>query len=218
MTRLTKILIAGTALLTLPLSQAYADGSTSQSGSDVLNGQIDLQLSSSHLNTQVANVAGGVTNASSAVGNNVEVVTMNNTNVNNSQYVGNVSISADQSASVYNTGGGVTLSSQAACNAADVSTDPHTASIYSSQDCNASDPSALLNANVGTVNGSVSLASQAIGNSFSEDTNAANMPVQNYQTNNANIASTVNSKVTNINGTVSVNSTAVGNNAQIVQY
>jgi hypothetical protein len=216
MTRLTKILITGTALLILPLNLAYADGSTS--GSNVLNGQIDLQLSSSHLNTSVSNSPGNVANASSAVGNNVEVVTMDNTNVTNSQYVGNVSINADQNANVQNIGGTVSLSSQAACNAADVSTDPHTAAIYSNQTCNASDPSALLNANVANINNDVSLSSQAIGNSFSEDTNAQYMPVQNYQTNSASIASTVNSKVTNVNGNITINSTAVGNNAQIVQY
>src|SRR5580692_1405154 len=128
MTRLTKILIAGTALLTLPLSQAYADGSTNQTGSDVLNGQVDLQLSSSQLNTNINNAAGNVNNASTAVGNNAEIVTMDNTTVTNSQYVGNISISADQNASVSNVGGTVTLSSQAVCNSVDVSTDPHTAS------------------------------------------------------------------------------------------
>jgi hypothetical protein len=44
------------------------------------------------------------------------------------------------------------------------------------------------------------------------------MPVQNIQTNNANIAATVNSTVYNVNGAVSVNASAVGNNAQIIHY
>ena len=100
MTRLTKILITGTALTILPLSLAFADGSTNGTGSDVLNGQIDFQVTSSNLNTQVSNVAGNVATTSAAVGNNLEVVTMDNTNVTNDQYVSGVSISADQNANV----------------------------------------------------------------------------------------------------------------------
>jgi hypothetical protein len=64
----------------------------------------------------------------------------------------------------------------------------------------------------------VTLGATSVGNSFSEDTNAATMPVQNIQTNNSNIAATVNSQVYNVNGNVSVNSSAIGNNAQIVHY
>jgi hypothetical protein len=75
-----------------------------------------------------------------------------------------------------------------------------------------------LNASVSNVGSDVTLGATSIGNNFSEDTNAATMPVQNIQTNNANIAATVNSTVYNVNGTVSVNSSAIGNNAQIVHY
>jgi hypothetical protein len=218
MIRLTRILIAGTALAILPLSLACAQTSNNSDGSIVLNGQIDLHLSSSNVNTSITNAAGNVSGTSAAVGNNLEVVTMNNANVSNNQYVSSVSISADQNATVKNTGGMVTLESQAICNAADVSTDPHTTAVASQQECQANDPSALLNATVTNAGNDVSLSSQAVGNSFSEDTNAAYMPTQNTQLNASNIASTVNSKVTNVQGNVTVNSAAIGNNAQIVQY
>lgn len=203
----------------LPLNLAYAQATTdTNSGSLVLNGQIDMHLSSSNVNTSVTNAVGNVAGTSAAVGNNLEVVTMNDANVTNNQYVTSVSISADQNANVLNVGGTTTLTSQAICNAADVSTDPHTTAVYSSQNCQANDPSALLNATVTNAGNDVSLSSQAVGNSFSEDTNAAYMPTQNYQTNASNIASTVNAKVTNVSGNVTVNSAAIGNNAQIVQY
>lgn len=170
------------------------------------------------MNTNIANIAGNVTGTSAAVGNNLQVVTMNDSNVTNNQYTTSVSISADQNATVANTGGTVDLQSQAICNAADVSTDPHTTAVYSNQNCQANDPSALLNASVTNAGNDVSLASTAVGNTFTEDTNAAYMPTQNYQTNASNIASTVNANVKNVSGNVSVNSAAIGNNAQIVQY
>ena len=218
MTRLIKILITGTALTILPLSLAFADGSTNGNGSNVLNGQIDFQVTSSNLNTNVATVTGNVSNASSAVGNNLEVVTLDNTHVTNDQYVSGVSISADQTANVNAVSGTVNLQSQAICNAADVSTDPHVAAVNSNQVCNANDPSSYLNANVSNIGNDVTLGATSVGNSFSEDTNAATMPVQNQQTNNSNIAATVNSTVYNVNGNVSVNSSAIGNNAQIIHY
>ena len=218
MTRLTKILITGTALMILPLNPAFADGSTNGNGSYVLNGQVDFQVTSANLNTTVNNVNGSVANTSSAVGNNLEVVTMDNTVVTNKQYVSGVSIAADQNATVTNVSGTVNLQSQAICNAADVSTDPHVAAVASNQDCNSNDPSSLLNANVANIGNDVTLGATSIGNNFSEDTNAATMPVQNIQTNNANIAATVNSTIYNVNGAVSVNSSAIGNNAQIVHY
>jgi hypothetical protein len=166
----------------LPLNLAFADGSTSGTGSNVLNGQIDFQVTSSNLNTNVSTVNGSVSNASSAVGNNLEVVTMDNTVVTNNQYVSGVSISADQTANVNAVSGSVNLQSQAICNAADVSTDPHVAAVSSNQVCNANDPSSYLAANVSNVGNGVTLGAQSIGNSFSEDTNAATMPVQNIQT------------------------------------
>jgi len=216
MTRLAKILIMGTAIAILPLSLACAQ--TSTDGSIVLNGQVDLKTTFSIANTNIGNIAGNVNGSSGSTGNNLEVVTMNNANVSNSQFVGGVSISADQNATVQNTGGTVTLQSQALCNAADVSTDPHTTAVNSTQTCYANDPAALLNASVTNAGNDVSLSSQGVGNSFSMDTNAAYMPVQNAQMNMSNVASTVNSTVKNVAGNVTVSSSSVGNTAQIVQY
>src|SRR5271163_4158954 len=160
MINLTKTLIAGTALMILPLSQTYAQGSNNNSdGSIVLNGQVDLHLSSSNVNTNITNTAGNVAGTSASVGNNLEVVTMDDASVNNNQYVSSVSISADQNANVQNAGGTVTLQSQATCNAADVSTDPHTTTVNSTQECQANDPSALLNATVTNTGNDVSLSS-----------------------------------------------------------
>lgn len=170
------------------------------------------------MNTSVVNTAGNVTGTSASVGNNLEVVTMNNASVNTTQFVGSVSIAADQNANVQNANGTVTLQSQALCNAADVSTDPHTTAVNSSQTCYANDPSALLNGNVLNAGNDVSLSSQAVGNAFSMDTNAASMPVNNTQVNGSATASTVNSVVKNTYGNVTINSSSIGNNAQIVQY
>jgi len=121
------------------------------------------------VNTTVTNVAGNVAGSSASVGNNLAVVTMNDANVNNNQYVSSVSIAADQNATVTNVGGTVNLSSQAICNAADVSTDPHTTAVTSQQECQANDPSALLNAKVLNAGNDTSLSSQAVGNSFSRN-------------------------------------------------
>ncbi len=166
----------------------------------------------------MTNTAGNVTGTVSAVGNNLQAVTMDNANVTNNQYVSSVSISADQNANVTNVGGTTNLQSQAICNAADVSTDPHSTAVYSNQECEGKDPSALLNATVTNAGNDVQLSGQAIGNSFSEDSNAAVMPTQNHQLNASNNSATVNAKVTNVQGNVTVNATAIGNNAQIVQY
>jgi lipid-binding SYLF domain-containing protein len=75
-----------------------------------------------------------------------------------------------------------------------------------------------MNANLKNIGGDVSLATTAVGNTFSEDTNARTAPVQNYQINNAGTFATSNTTVQNVGGGVSVSATAIGNNAQIVHY
>lgn len=214
MRHLAKILIASTALLTLPLSLAYAGDSTSQ----ILNGQVDFHVDHSNLNLNVNDAAGNTVGASVAGGNAVDITTMNNTTVTNNQYVSSVSISSDLNANVTNTGGTVDLSSQAVCNSAGVSTDPAYTNVYSNQECNAKDPSAQLNANVANIGNDVSLASTAVGNSFEEDTNAQSSAIQNYQLNNSNVYATTNANVTNVAGNVSASATAIGNTAQIIHY
>ena len=57
MNHLTKLLIASTALLTLP---AFAQAQSNPTGSEILNGQTDFHLSLSNLNVQVQDVSGNV--------------------------------------------------------------------------------------------------------------------------------------------------------------
>ena len=127
-------------------------------------------------------------------------------------------IGSTLNADVQNIGGTVSLTSQAVCNSATVSTDPHVTTVYSNQECQAIDPSSSLNANVANIGNDVSLASTAVGNTFEEDTNAASMPVQTYQINASSINSNVSAKVTNVTGNVDVTSAAIGNSAQIIHY
>jgi hypothetical protein len=217
MTRLARILIAGTALLTLSASLACAQQSNDVS--NILNGQVNLQSDVSKLNTTIDSVAGNVNSSSVAGGNNVSVFTMNNTNVINKQYVGpSADIVAIQNADVENAGGTVTLQAQAICNGADISTDPSNVNVKSSQVCDATDPYAQLNANVVNAGNDTALAATAVGNTFSEDTNAPNANVTTRQVNNSMEESVVNSTITQVSGNVTVNSSAIGNNAQIVHY
>src|ERR1700743_1204520 len=86
---LAKILIAGTATLMLTLNSAYADGSNNSGGeSNILNGQVDFNTQQATLNLGASQIQGSVTGASTAGGNAIDITTMNNTNVTNSQYVG----------------------------------------------------------------------------------------------------------------------------------
>ena len=77
MTRLARILIAGTAAL-MPMTQAFADGS---SESQIINGQINLDSIWTNNNMEVNNVNGDVNGSATAVGNAFQAVTMNNTTV-----------------------------------------------------------------------------------------------------------------------------------------
>jgi hypothetical protein len=216
MRKCTTILIAGTALATLPLSLACAQESNE---SYILNGQIDLQSDVSKVNTQVTDTNGGVAITSIAGGNNAEIVTMNNTNALNKQFVGSgADIVSILNANVQNTTGGVSLDSETACNQVSVSTDPHEVNIKSDQVCDATDPYSELNANVQNTGGGVALNSNATGNSFEEDTNAPFSIVKNFQTNNSMEYSNINANVSNTTGNVTATSVAIGNNAQIIHY
>jgi len=213
-------------MMTLTGSLAYAGGYNNNpppppphnQGSDVLNGQVDLNSSSATLNTNIINATGSVSGQAVSGGNALSVVTMQNTNVTNNQYVGQVSVSSMVNADVQNVQGGASLTSQAVCNSADVSTDPTTTKVYSNQECDAKDPSAAMNANLKNIGGDVSLATTAVGNTFSEDSNAANASVQNYQVNKSGTFATSNTTISNVGGDVSVSAAAIGNNAQIVHY
>jgi len=216
MTSIKTILIASTVLAILPLSLACADGSNDQS--DIVNGQITFSDSISHVNVDVGNVWGDVNAQSVAGGNSLDVTTMNDTNLTNNQYTQAGSIAADLNANARQVSGDVDLSAQAFCNNASVSTDPNNVSVYSAQECHASDPSTAVNATVQDVAGNVSVSGSSIGNSFEEDTNAPNAQVQNYQLNDSQLAATVNASVWNVKGSVDISGAAIGNSAQIIHY
>jgi hypothetical protein len=216
MTRLKTILIASTALMILPLSLAYAD--SSGDGSDIVNGQINFQNSISHVNVDTGHVWGDVSAASIAGGNSIDITTMNDTTVTNTQYNQSDAIAADLNGSMHQISGDADMNATAFCNSASVSTDPNSTKVYSAQECHAADPSAALNANVTDVGGNSTLASAALGNTFEEDTNAPNAPVQNYQLNDSNLNATNNSTVSNVKGSVNVTGAAVGNSGQIIHY
>lgn len=218
MTRLAKALITATAVTILTLSSACAGESTDTTGSNILNGQVNLNAAVSTLSASVYNVQGDVVGQSVAGGNAVDITTMNDTTVNNSQYSKSTTIDSTINAGVGNINGSVGYTSQSACNSAGISTDPNVTNITSNQECNAIDPSSTINANIANIGGDVGLASSAVGNSLEADSNAANMPIVTNQLNTSFVQSKVNANVANVGGTVSATSAAIGNNAQIVHY
>ena len=172
----------------------------------------------SKLNVNVHNVGGDAVGQSVAGGNVVDITTMQDTNVTNEQYDASPYIGSQLNANVNDVSGSVGYTSQALCNGASVSTDPTTTQVYSNQECRASDPSSTLNANISNVGGDVALAGSSVGNTFEEDTNAANAPLETNQINSSAVLSTVNANVSNVGGSVGVTSAAIGNSAQIVHY
>jgi hypothetical protein len=114
--------------------------------------------------------------------------------------------------------GSVSTTSQTACNTADVSTDPAYTVVNSTQQCVSQDPSQLTSVSAVNIAGDVSIAGSAVGNTYSEDTNAAQVYVNTNQINQAAINSTTNANVANVGGAVAISSSAVGNNVQIVHY
>ena len=120
-----------------------------------------------------------------AGGNLMDITTMNNTMVNNSQIVGaGASIGSDINVSINNIGGSVGIQNQALCNGVSVSTDPTFASTRNYQECNSADPSSQINATVTNIAGDAAFQGSSLGNSFEADSNAPNMPIWNKQINN----------------------------------
>ena len=154
-----------------------------------------------------------------AAGNMIDITTMNNTRVQNSQIVGaGAAIDSNINTNVSNVWGSVGVSSQAICNGASVSTDPTLTAVNSNQKCNASDPASAINANISNIAGNAVVQSMALGNSFEADSNAPNMPIVTKQINNSMGASTVHANVSNVGGSTSLTSSAIGNTAQIIHY
>ena len=222
--------MAATVLATLSATCAYAqatsqygtwnDGSyAGGSGSMINNSQVNLQTNWSNLNGSVDTIVGDAVVQGAAGGNLMDITTMNNTMVNNSQIVGPLSsIGSDINIGVNNIGGSVGVQNQVLCNGVSVSTDPSFASTHSYQECNSADPSSLINAKVTNIAGDAVFQGSALGNTFEADSNAASMPIWNKQISNGTVASTVNAKVYNIGGSTSLSSSAIGNTGQIIHY
>ena len=192
---------------------------TSGGQSSIMNGQVTLQTQWSNLNTVVDSVGGDVALQGAAAGNMVDIMTMNNTVVNNNQFVDpNAAIGSNISADLSNIWGSVGITNQALCNGATVSTDPVLTSVNSRQVCRATDPATAINANINGVVGDMAMQSLSMGNSFEADSNAQNMPINTMQINSSIGASTINANVSNIGGSMSMTSAAIGNKAQILHY
>jgi hypothetical protein len=200
------------------LSPACADSSNSASGSQILNGQVQLNSAISTLNTTIDHTGGDVGVQSVAAGNVVDITTMNDTTVESSQYTNAAQVTSTANATIANVAGSVGVVNQAVCNSASVSTDPSLTAVNNYQQCAAQDPTATSNISLANINGSVSIANSAIANNFEADSNAGNMPIINKQINTSTTVSSTTAAVSNVAGTVSVTSSAVGNNAQIVHY
>ena len=223
-----KILLAA-SVLALSTSAAFAQGvgnwsdpsqqQSSGGGSQILNNQINLQTNWSNLSGSVDTVGGDVVVQGNAGGNMVDVTTMNDTRVNNTQYVGpNATIGSNVSVDVNNVAGNVGITNQAICNGASVSTDPILTAIKSNQACHATDPYSEINTNISNIGGNAVVQGSALGNSFQADSNAPNFPIVSKQLNNSGVVSNVNANVFNAAGTVGLSSSAIGNNSQIIHY
>jgi hypothetical protein len=230
MTLRVKTLIAATALATLSATCAYAGG-TDQYGSwndGAMAGGIGSQISSNQLNTQtnwsnlngnIDTVAGDAVVQGAAGGNLMDITTMNNTRVDSTQIVGpGAAIGSNVVTNINNIGGSVGIQNQAICNGLSVSTDPTLSSTRSYQECNAADPSSHISADVTNIAGDAVFKGSSLGNSFTADSNAPNMPVWNKQINNSTVASTVNANIYNLGGSTSLTSSAIGNTGQIIHY
>ncbi|HEY5337028.1 MAG TPA: hypothetical protein VIJ85_02400 [Rhizomicrobium sp.] len=218
--RLVKILTVGTALLTLTLTSAYADGSNNSDGgaSNVLNGQVNLNTQQATLNMSSNGVVGVVSGAAMAGGNAIDIATMNNTNIYNNQYVGGVNIGADAYANIANTAGEVQLQSQSVCNSAGIAMDSASTSVSNTQNCSATDTSATLHANVSNTLNDATLATTAVGNTIEEETNAPSGSISNSQTNHSSMFAGTTVRASNIDGNLSASATAIGNTGQITHY
>ncbi len=212
----------------LSVTFAYAGGtnqhpgggnSGGEVGSNIINGQINLQSQFSNLTGNIDTVGGDAVVQSAAAGNMIDITTMNNTRVLNNQIVGPAAaIDSNINTNVSNVWGSVGVSSQAICNGASISTDPVLTAVNSYQKCESSDPSTSVHANISNITGDAVVRGTALGNSFEADSNAANMPIVSKQFNNSMSASTVNATVSNIGGSTSLTSSAIGNTGQIIHY
>ncbi len=225
-----KILVAA-SVLALSATSALAGGygeqygswgdQSSQSGvgSQILNNQINLQNNWSNLKGSVDTVGGDVVAQGSAGGNLIDITTMNNTRVMNSQIVGpNANIGSNINLDTNNVWGSVGIQNQVLCNGASVSTDPVLTAVQSNQECHAQDPYSSIKTNISNLAGNAVIQGSALGNSFEADSNAPNMPIFSRQLNNSGVVSNVNANIFNAGGSVGMSSSAIGNTSQIIHY
>jgi hypothetical protein len=207
------------SLLLLSAAPSLADGPGQPGESYILNNQINLQHNWSTMNLKVDTVGGDVVTQGAAGGNLVDIMTMNDTIVNNSQLVGSkATIRSTTTLDAKNVWGSVGVQNQVLCNGAGVSTDPAITAITSVQDCQAIDSFSVSNVNIGNIEGHAIVQNSMVGNSFQADTNARNMPINTTQTNSMPTISTITGNVFNVGGNVGFSSSAIGNTSQIIHY
>jgi hypothetical protein len=205
-------------------SGSWGDSSSAQSGSNasgsnIVNGQINLQNNWSNLTGSIDTTGSDATVTGAAAGNLIDITTMNNTRVQNSQIVGSgASIGSNVNVDVNNVWGNATVANQVVCNGASVSTDPTYASTTNFQKCNAADPFSGITTNISNVAGNAIVQGSSLGNSFEADSNAPNMPIMSKQINNSGITSNINANLFNVGGTATLSSSAIGNTSQIIHY
>jgi hypothetical protein len=194
-------------------------GSPTSSGSNIVNGQINLQTNWSNLTGSIDTTGSDATATGAAAGNLIDITTMNNTRVNNSQIVGaGSSIGSNVNVDVNNVWGNASVGNQVVCNGASVSTDPTYASTKNYQECNAADPFSGINTNISNVAGNAIVQGSSLGNTFEADSNAPNMPIMSKQINNSANVSNINANLYNVGGTATLSSSAIGNTSQIIHY
>lgn len=194
-------------------------GGPTASGSNIINGQVNLQNNWSNLTGSIDTTGSDAVVTGAAAGNLIDITTMNNTRVNNSQVVGSTaSIGSNVAVDVNNVWGNASVTNQVVCNGASVSTDPTFASTKNYQQCNATDPYSGINTNISNVAGNALVQGSALGNTFEADSNAPNMPVLSKQINTSGVTSNINTNLYNIGGTATLSSSAIGNSSQIIHY
>ena len=226
--KLFKTLLAASALIAVSASAAFAgdqygtwndNGSSQAMGSQILNNQINLQNAWSNLTGSVNTVGGDAVAQGSAAGNMIDITTMNNTQVLNSQIVGpQANIGSNVKFDATNVWGSVGVSNQVLCNGASVSTDPILTAVQSNQECHAQDPYSSIKTNISNVAGNAVIQGSSLGNTFEADSNAPNMPIFTRQLNNSATVSNVTANTYNIAGSVGMSSSAIGNTSQIIHY
>jgi hypothetical protein len=213
-----KTLLAASALIALT-GGAFADDYSGGVGSNIVNGQVNLQNTWSNLNGNINSAGSDAVVAGAAAGNLVDITTMNNPVVKTSQIVGaGASIGSNVNVDMNNIWGNATVANQVVCNGASVSTDPTYSATSNYQKCNASDPYGAINTNISNISGNAIVQGSTLGNSFEADSNAPNMPITSKMINNSGTVSNVTANLYNVGGTATLSSSAIGNTSQIIHY